>query len=319
MPLLLPYPRIVTAKTRRAVWYGVNVTLLLLLASGGCKSLSKQPVAENVVHSRQMSLQALEALQHKRYDDAELLFAKAIETCPVDERARYHYADLLWRRGDHEGAIKQMSEAARLSAGEPSVVVNLGQMYLARGDAQRARLQAERAVQADRNNPQAWALLGDTQRAAGVLDDALASYHRALSLQEVFPHVQISVAEVYRLQHKPQRALATLAALQDRYRADQVPAELLVQEGLALRDLGRHGDAAQVFATAINRGSQLAETYYQLALAQAETGDFINARLSVTAGLELSPQHVPSQRLRDELFQAGGPLHSRAPSMNERR
>jgi Tfp pilus assembly protein PilF len=107
--------------------------------------------------------------------------------------------------------------------------------------------------------------------------------------------------------------------LQDRYRADQVPAELPVQEGLALRDLGRHGDAAQVFATAINRGSQLAETYYQLALAQAETGDFINARLSVTAGLELSPQHVPSQRLRDELFQAGGPLHSRAPSMNERR
>lgn len=287
--------------------WGAALILIAFAACDGCKSMSKQPVAENVVHSRQMSLDALEALQHRRYDDAELLFAKAIETCPVDERARYHYADLLWRRGDHDGAIRQMNEAVRLSAGEPSVVVRLGQMHLARGDTKQARRQAERAVQGDHRNAEAWSLLGDTQRAAGQLDDALASYHRALSLQEVFPHVQVALAEVYRAQHRPQRALATLAALEDRYRADRVPPELLVQEGLALRDLGRHDDAARVLTAAIDRGSKLTETYYALALVQAQSGDFVNAQLSVAAGLELSPQHVPSQRLRDELFQARVP------------
>lgn len=277
----------------------VALGLALLTTAGGCRSLGKQPVAENVVEAREMSLRGLDAMQRGRHEEAEQLFAAAIKTCPVDERARRNYADLLWKRGEYGQAVKQMEEAVRLSGGDAGLLVQLGQMQLARGEHEAARQSAERAVAADRQRAAAWALLGDTQRVALDLDRALASYHRALSLEEFQPNVQEAVAELYHQQNKPQRALATLSALADRYGPGQVPTRVLVKQGVTLKQLNRYDDAAEMLSTAIAQSGNQPDiqVLYELADAQVRAGEQANAVLTLRAALQQAPQHYPSQQL----------------------
>jgi tetratricopeptide (TPR) repeat protein len=262
-------------------------------------------VAENVVEARQISLRGLEAMQQGRDEDAEKLFAHALAVCPVDERARCRYADLLWKRGQHGQAVKQMEEAVRLSGGDAGLLVQLGQMQFARGEHDRAGECASKAIKADRHLASAWALLGDTQRAAIQPDAALASYHKALSLQEFNPPVQLAVAEIYRSQNKPQRSLATLAALEDRYTTEPPPIDLLLSRALALKQLGRYDDAAQTLTTAIARGATSADVFCELADAQLQSGDPTNARLSLAAALEVTPAHARSRQMLATLQRSG--------------
>ena len=62
---------------------------------GGCASLWKSPVGENVVSARQLSLRGVDAMQREEWDEAESLFRKALRACPTDERAHRCFAEIL--------------------------------------------------------------------------------------------------------------------------------------------------------------------------------------------------------------------------------
>jgi tetratricopeptide (TPR) repeat protein len=241
------------------------------------------------------------ARQQGRWELAETLYAEAVLKCPRDERARCGYAESLWQRGAQVEAVAHMEEAVRLSGHDPERVVQLGEMYLARGELGRAGQQAERAVAANGQLPGAWALRGKVLAAQGSRTEALASFHRALALQGQYPEVQLALAEIYNQQDRPQRALATLQALADGYPPDQLPVDVLIHQGLALRKLGRHTDAARSLAQAAERGSPSADLLYELGRTQLTAGDTPAARLSIAAALERDPAHVGAQTLREEL------------------
>jgi tetratricopeptide (TPR) repeat protein len=253
-----------------------------------------------------LSLQAIDAQQRGRWDQAETLYATAVQKCPTDERARHGYAEALWQRGALDEAVAQMEEAVRLSGNDPERRVQLGGMYLHRGEAQRAGQQASLALAADPQHAGAWALSGQVQQAQGERDAALASFHRALSLRANYPQVQIAIAEIYQQQNRPQRALATLQKLSESYRPDAIPGEVLIREGFALRALGRHQDAATALAQAAGRGNPSAALYFELAQSQLQAGDASAARSSVQAALALEPQHAGCMALMRELPPAGG-------------
>jgi tetratricopeptide (TPR) repeat protein len=206
-----------------------------------------------------MSLQALDAQQQGRWDEAEALFAAAVEQCPSDDRARQGYAEALWRRGLQTEAVTHMEEAVRLSGSDPERLVQLGGMYLAQGQTHRAAEQALQAIAANPQHAGAWALRGQVQQVEGMRDEALASYFRALSFQPHQPAVQLAIAEIYAQQNRPQRALATLQALAADYPPARVPPEVRHREGLALRELGRHADANAALSQATNQGNSTAE------------------------------------------------------------
>jgi tetratricopeptide (TPR) repeat protein len=234
--------------------FGQLWLLLLIVLVGGCRLFrSRQPSEDDLAQARQLSRQGLDAQQRSEWQRAELLFAAAIVKSPADERARWGYAESLWRRGDTEGAIASMEEAVRLSGYDPERRVRLGTMYLARGDMRLARLQAERAITTNPQLAGAWALLGKTQNAAGLTEDALASFHRALSLEPDSTDVQLAVADVYASQSRPHRALATLQTLADRFPAAQVPVDVLYREALALRALGEIDSAKATVSEALGR------------------------------------------------------------------
>jgi tetratricopeptide (TPR) repeat protein len=279
----------------------LSACLAAVALTTGCKTLYKRPVAENVIEARQTSLRGMEAMEAGRLDEAEQLLAKAIQICPVDERARCRYADLLWKRGRFDAAVAQMEEAIRYSAGDATLLVQLGRMRFSRGDAKTALADAERATQADPHSAAAWALHGDALAASGRLTDALASYHRVLAIDDHQPQVRLAIAKVYMNMRQPARSLATLRALEDRFGPHDAPPEVLIGQGIALKQLGRFGDAADVLASAIERGDTSAATYFELADAQAQAGDVVNARLSLSAALAQSPAHAPSLKLMNAL------------------
>jgi tetratricopeptide (TPR) repeat protein len=270
-----------------------------------CRTESDEAVAQ----TRQLSLQGKDAQQDGRWDDAEALFAAAVLKSPRDERARCGYAESLWQRGARDEAVAHMEEAVRLSGHDPERLVQLGNMYLSRGEWHRAALQADKAIAANSELPGAWALRGQVLRAQGNPTDAMAAFHRALTFQEHYPEVQLALADIYAQQNRPQRSLATLQALAARYPLDQVPAEVYLRQGLALRQLGRHQDAARSLAQAARRTTRpSADLLCELGRAQLLAGDTAAARLTLADALDRDPQHTASRALYEELASRGGGL-----------
>ena len=302
-------PAAVPAPCACAAGRGLVVVLAVLFASAGCRALRCPKVSdEEIAAARQLSLQGMAARDRGRWDQAETLYAEAVLKCPRDERARCGYAESLWQRGEQEQAVAHMEEAVRLSGHDPERLVQLGNMYLARGDLASAGHQADRAIAANRDLPSAWALRGRVLQGQGSRTEALASFHRALTLQQQYPEVQLALAEIYSAQDRPQRALATLQSLIDSLPAEQVPVEVLAQQGLALRALGRHDDAARSLARAAELGNPSAELLYELARTQLLAGDSAAARLAVVAALEREPNHAGCLGLQEELALSQGTM-----------
>ncbi len=274
------------------------VCLMVILLASGCTSLYRKPVSDDVVAARQLSLRGIDAMQRDQWDEAEQLFQRAIETCPVDERAHCRYAETLWRRGSTDEAIAHMEKAVQLSGGDPQLLVQIGEMHLVRGQFDKAAKQAKQAIHANAQLASAWALQGSVLNQRGQIDEALACYHRALSFQPHYPQVQISVAEIYRHQGRPQRAMATLDALADQFPPGKQPQQVLYLQGLAHKALGRYDDAVESLTSASQRGPSSADLLYHLSEAQLLAGDPVNARLAVLQALDRDPQHQASQQLK---------------------
>ena len=118
-------------------------TIVVLLAAmcmsslSGCVALRRDTGSEDVITARQMSLRGFDSLRRGKLEDAEAWFANSIETNPVDDEAHEQYAELLWQRNLRSDAIQHLEKAVKLSGGNGRLVVRLGEMYLAEGDAKR--------------------------------------------------------------------------------------------------------------------------------------------------------------------------------------
>lgn len=287
---------------------GRATTSLLLLVGlaplgslSGCACLHREKVDANVVSARQLSLRGIDALERGQWDDAENLFASALQKNPADERAHRHIAEVMWHRGQIKDAIRHQEESVRLSGGDSSLLVELGEMYLQQGNVEAASECVDEAIDCNHQLCGAWALRGDIYRRRGEADRALECYHRALIHQPHFPHVQLAIADLYQSSGKSKRALATLDSLASRYSPEDVPQEVAYRRGLALKSLERYPEAIEALASATSRGEPTADMLFHLSEAQYQYGNTANARLAVQAALAQNPGHSASLRLRETI------------------
>ena len=280
-----------------------NVVMALILwtvclAHTGCRSLSKQnAINEEVVSCRQQWQQGLDAAQRGAWDQAERLFASAVQTCPSDEWARQYYADALWRKNAQREALREMQKAVELSGQDPQLLVRFGEMLSALGDLTKAQ---ECAVDALRSQPRlvsALALLGDIAWTRGHRAVALDHYCRALSWQPEYPRVQFAAAKICFQQRKFQQALVYVQDLMDATPSSEKPAETLQLEGKIYMAMGRFPDAASSFQLAIGRGVSEPQIFYDLAEAEFQSGEFSQAQRAIQEALNLDVQHEPSLHL----------------------
>jgi tetratricopeptide (TPR) repeat protein len=275
--------------------------LSAVLLSAGCRTLScNKQSDETIAMTRQLSLQGKAAQQKGEWEKAEACFADAVQRSPADERARCGYAESLWRRGSQEQAVAHMVEAVKLSGNDPERLVQLGQMYLAQNNLPAAMRQADKAIAANKQLASAWCLRASVQRVNGQQEEALAAYHRALSLQPHYPEAQVAVAELYNSSQRPQRALATLQSLADQYPPGSIPPDVLCRQGIVLKQLGRHQDAADCLAAAA-RSQPSPDLLVELAHARLLVGDIGSATAATNSALQLSPSHPAALQLWNEL------------------
>lgn len=290
----------------RLVW--LLLCIHCIVGFAGCRAIRNHRQSREQGAARQMSLRGAEALQQQKYSDAESLFGEAIRQSPVDERAQWGYAEVLWHRGQYQPAIEHMTKAVATSGGNPDLVVRLGQMYLEQNELLRAAEQAEVALNLQRNHAGAWALKGDVvrqRRQQGYLDEALACYHRSLIHRSDSPQVQVALAELYRQQGRPQRALATLDHLEDHHAAEQVPPRAWLLKGQALADMGENSEAKRYFRLASQyAGETQSGLLLELAAVQHEFGDLAEARLCLGRVLQHEPGNPGALQLQNQLDQS---------------
>ena len=287
--------------------------MALALPVAGCATFSAEPVAEHVVTCRERCQHGMEAMQRGNWDEADRLFATAVQSCPVDERARRNYAEALWQQGRQDAAVNQMEEAVRLSGGLPKTFVRLGEMYLAQRRLAAAQECAANAIARDPSLPEGWALEGDVLQRRGDLIAALARYHRALACRPEYSHAQLQAAGIYYLQARHQRVLATLDGISADAASDE-SRRMLILKGLSCKVLGRYAEAAQLLAAAAAAPGATPDELYELGDAQLLAGLPENARLTAEQALALNPRHSGNRQLLARANAArghGGPTELR--------
>ncbi len=273
----------------------------LLLVSSGCATIRKfHPKETHIGESRQLTQQAQLAIHNERWDAAEAHLLDAIERYPTDS-ARSCLADVYWNRGAHRAAIEQLTKAIELSGRkEPAALTKLGRMELTEGDVNAALRHANEALDGDRTFADAWSLRGLVLRRQGDTDASLASFFRSLSLQKDNPQTRLEIAEIYRDQGQPQRALAILdAAAEAGQPACPLQPNICYLRGLVLRELDRPRDAATALAKARDDGHSGPELLFQLAEAQFAAGNLAQARSTAEEALarDMPLQHPSVESL----------------------
>lgn len=229
---------------------------------------------------------------------AETLFNEALEVSSVNDAAHRGMSESLWQKGLREEAIEHLEKAVQLSAGDPKHMQRLGRMYLEVGRVDEAARQCQIALDSDREWAALWALWGDCQVARNEKDEALAAYHRALSLQPDYPYVQLRTAEIYHQQKRYDRLLATL----DRVREDSNvvgdldesvrPGAVDLLRGIAMRELGRTEESVHHFIASAQKNPSDATSRLQLASIAVETGQPQIAQTWLAQAMRLDPTAV---------------------------
>ncbi|HEX3656527.1 MAG TPA: tetratricopeptide repeat protein [Pirellulales bacterium] len=276
--------------------------LVLALAASGCRLPATQgPVSRSLTASRQLSQQGVSALDAGDWSTAEHLFNEAVETCDSDANAHRHYAEALWHRGKRAEALAQLDEAIRLSPEDDTLLVRAAEMRLASGDATRAQQDVRSAIDINPRSPSAWMLAGRIEVAGGHQRDALAAFHKALSLAPDSRDTLLELAECYRRLGEPERALVNLQTLADTYPPGEEPRQVSYLEGMALSAMGRQQDAVDALAQAAARGTPDAALLCSLAEAESRAGLADNAWRDVQRALTIDPRHAASRRLAAQL------------------
>ena len=254
----------------------LGVAIIVASCGSGCRLVQRRgPVPPEVADARRLCNEGLSAADRDDLVRAEGLLEEAVARCPVDIDARQHYADVLWRRGLKMEAVGQITRALELSPSDPALCVTGGGMYLELGLLAEADRLAGEAVRLAPRSAEAWHLRGRVALARGQSEPALADFHRALALAPEDRGILLDTAEAYRRLDRPQRALATLAVLGETYGPAELPADVLVLEGLAQEALGRPADAVESYRRAVACADAPEEAARRLAALQATAGAVI--------------------------------------------
>jgi tetratricopeptide (TPR) repeat protein len=247
---------------------------VVLLLACGCAHLPRRgPMAQDVIISRQLSQQGMDALHSGSLHQAEDRFTRAIEHCPTNRTARYQLANCLWQRGARQEAIEQLARAIEMDGFEDvEMMVELGYMRANTGDLEEALSMAERSIRVVPEHALAWRLRGDVLRQQEEWTEALASYHRSLTYDARNVEVLLSVAEVYHRMGRPARVLSTLHCIEDHLPSVQQPERMLVLRSLACQQLERYEEAVQVLSETRRHRDLSTEAQLQLAHAQFAAG-----------------------------------------------
>ena len=238
---------------------------------------------------------------------AEDLLAQAVRSCPENAEAHRHYGEVLWENGKRFEAVSQLEEAVRLADNDASACVRLAEMRLALGQTEAARLKIDCALDLDPRSAAAWTVRGRLMQREGNSAQAIADFQRALGYAPQDRQTLALLADAYRKQNNPQKALAVLHVWNDTYSPGEQPAQLDYLFGLTYKDLGCYEQSLVCLNNAIRRSPPSPEWLCQLAEVRMLNGNPSAAAEAVRNALAINPNHQASRVLLNRLEQAERP------------
>ena len=285
------------------------LTAFIISSGNGCATLRRRQkvVPDSVATCRQLSCEAVAAMERGETEEARRLLEKAVETSPGDIDARRQLAEVLWQAGERQEAAVHMQAAVRLDPRHAPTLVRTGEMLLGLGAVDRALARAEEAIVLDATLPTAWALRGRIYRRRGDRDRALADMQQALRYAPNAADVLEETAELQYQLGRPQRCLATLQHLLETTPTAEQPRNALWLAGLAYGAVNRQEEAVTSLYAASLQGEPHPELLYHLACAQSAAGRTGEAAATVRQALAADGQHGASRALLARLEGAGAP------------
>jgi tetratricopeptide (TPR) repeat protein len=285
--------------------FGGRSSLVAVAALGvlaGCRLPGLDgPVSRSLVNSRQLSQQGVAAAERGQWDRADELLADAVRACPSNPDARRSYAEAQWNRGFREQALTQLEAARRLAPDNAPILARLAEMRLAVGQTDVAGRLAQRAVELEPKSSGSWAVRARVLHAAGDPTQSLADYHRALAYGPEDRRIPCEIAGLYLELNQPQRALAAVQGLADRYSVGEEPQEVLHCQGQCYLALGKYGEAVESLTAAAGRDRPGAELLFALAQAQWAAGHSTAAMAATEQALAVDPNHQASRQFLERI------------------
>ena len=228
----------------------VGIAIVLSLNTG-CQTLHPfaQKTRAKIQSAQQWANTGLDAFQKGHLDKAKGFFSRATESDPNDYHNRANLARTLYQSGDRQNAILEMQQAADHSKGDPRLLIELGEMYLAAGQWLPARRQVDLALESNNRYAPAWALSGKTAKAKGDFQQALANFQRALGYEPDLPGVQLEIADTYQRMGESLRALAAVEQLLSKHPKEEQPNEAIIAKSIALMNLNQLSPAIDILQT----------------------------------------------------------------------
>jgi protein O-GlcNAc transferase len=217
-----------------------------------------------------LKAQLIAAVGHHQRGDlgrAETLYREVLAAVPQCYDALHLLGVALNSRGAPAEGVELIRRAIAVDASEAAAHFSLARVLIDRRDAAAALATCETLTGLAPHNADAWFLRGNALQLAGIHDQAVESYDRALHLQPNLAAALNNQGHSLRLLRRSDQALSALTralALQPGY------AMALNNQGLALLDLHRTPEALQSFNAALaaspvfpealfNRGTTLLE------------------------------------------------------------
>lgn len=280
-------------------------TVWLALAAPGCRIPGLDgPVSHSLATSRQLCQQGLVAMEREQWQRAEQLLQQAVKTCSTDPDSRRSYAEALWHRGSEQDAVAQMERACELAPGDAELHVRTAEMYLAMKRMDPAINHTRQALELAPRLASAWAMRGRIMETGDQLQEALASFHRALGYAPNDRGIRFETAQLYQRMNQPERALVMLQNLAETYSPGGEPPSLFFAQGQAYKAMQRYDDAIQSFATAKALGAPPAETLCQLGECLMAVGRPGDAASAAREALHVDPQCQHSHQLLAQIEMA---------------
>jgi predicted CXXCH cytochrome family protein len=223
-----------------------------------------------------------------RMEAARALAGEAENALPSNERARF------------EAALQEYIEAQLFNAERAESHANLGALYGARGEAEKSRVEYERAAALDAAFFPAAIALAEIARASGDEPGAEAILRKALArnFDSGALHHALGLSLI-----RQRRTAEALEELAESVRRTPENARFAYVYGVALHDLGERDKALTTLRDALGRFPNDGDILYALASYEIEAKDEASALARLEALTRLEPENEEAQALLQSLRQ----------------
>jgi len=169
-----------------------------------------------------LNLMADIARRSKRFEDAAQLLSRCIEHAPDCAGYRYNYAVILRRLDRYEQALAQLDELLRKDGRNPLYRDQKAAILRMIGRHDEALAYRRELSEEYPGSPEAWLHYGHSLRGAGLLDECIAAYRKAIALAPAMSTAYGSLADlkVYRF------TVEEIACMESQLCVSGLPAEI---------------------------------------------------------------------------------------------